>query len=37
MGDGQVALILDPDALGRAENHGAAIAIKRKDSNSEDT
>lgn len=37
MGDGQVALILDPDALGRAENHGPAIAIKRKDSNSEDT
>ena len=35
MGDGQVALILDPDALGRAENHGPAMAISRKDSHSE--
>jgi two-component system chemotaxis sensor kinase CheA len=35
MGDGQVALILDPDALGRVENHGPAMAISRKDSNSE--
>ena len=35
MGDGQVALILDPDALGRAENHGPAMAISRKESHSE--
>ena len=35
MGDGQVALILDPDALGRPENHGPALAISRKDGNSE--
>lgn len=35
MGDGQVALILDPDALGRPENHAPALAIRRKDGNSE--
>jgi chemotaxis protein histidine kinase CheA len=34
MGDGQVALILDPDALGRPENHGPALAISRKQVNS---